>query len=185
MGYGLDTTTYNDRKWPTTITWSGEWTGKQGGKLREAMNAWQQAVGVTFTRLLVGTADFEIKWDTSNKWSNNSDGPKNGKPQPGTMGTLWLKSDKTLGSTMHEIGHLLGLSHEQDRPDARESWYENHDPVGFLERLNERPDYYCEYGSYDTDSIMHYSRTGVSDGYKTKSAPSQGDIAAVKAINGW
>ena len=40
----------------------------------------------------------------------------------------WCKSMGYLGSAMHEIGHAIGMNHEQKRPDAQQSYF-GHGPA--------------------------------------------------------
>jgi hypothetical protein len=98
-----------------------------------------------------------------------------------------LKGTETLGATLHEIGHLLGMSHEQDRPDKREAWYEAHpgalgtDQEKTGAALREVKHKLVSYGDYDSNSIMQYPPSK----YEQKTEPSDGDVEAVKQINGW
>lgn len=180
MGYGLDTEQYDDRKWGTTITWSGELKGK----LAEALAAWQNAAGVTFSQT-TSNPGFKVKWvgtgtsESHAGWHNFS--PGNGKPAVGRVGSLDLKEDHTLGSMIHEIGHLLGLSHEHDHPDKRESFYESDETGWGLRGAERRAAKNRVYGEYDDDSIMRYPKSH----YQSMTSPSAGDVDTVKQINGW
>jgi hypothetical protein len=77
------------------------------------------------------------------------------------------------------------MSHEHDRPDRRGAWYkENPGHQGEAESIRQaevRAKKLQTYGDYDSDSIMQYPESK----YLTMTEPSAGDIAAVKAINGW
>jgi len=174
MGYGLDTTKYVDRKWGQTITWSGE----TKGKLAEALGKWQDAAGVTFTKT-TSNPDFTVKYGYSS-WQNNSKG--NGKPAAGKNGILNIKTTSSLGSVLHEIGHLLGLSHEQDHPDKRVDWYAHHSTFDWeKEGADTRAAHNKVYDDYEAGSIMHYPKTH----YRAMTEPTDGDAETVKAINGW
>jgi hypothetical protein len=180
MGYGLDTNKYKPRKWGTTITWSGE----PKGQLARGLAIWQESVGVSFSKTEGDQPDFRVAWGGRCSWSNSSKG--NGRPDADKKpGTLNLKESSSLGTVLHEIGHLLGLSHEQDHPDHRVAWYEAN--PGFLGTQTElggaiiRAADNAVFGPYDAGSIMHYP----SSHYGLMTAPSVGDVAAVKAINGY
>lgn len=102
----------------------------------------------------------------------------------------------STGSTIHEIGHALGLWHEQSREDRNQHvtiHYENIIPsmvFNFNQHISDGDDI----GPYDYSSIMHYPRWAFSKNGKDTITPigdqeigqrsvlSEGDIAAVMEI---
>jgi len=82
---------------------------------------------------------------------------------------------------VHEFGHLLGLSHEQNRGD---NWEidENGDHPYCNRQVQEFGDF-VSFGSFNEESIMSYCNNDRADYYhKKKFPPSKGDIEVIKSM---
>ncbi|AEE46114.1 Dot/Icm T4SS effector Zinc-dependent metalloprotease LegP [Cellulomonas fimi] len=103
----------------------------------------------------------------------------------------------STGNAIHEIGHAIGLWHEQSRED-RDAWVtirlENVDP-GYVHNFDQHVSDGDDIGGYDYGSIMHYpatafsvngeptivpARPGVTIGQRLRL--SEGDVAAVREL---
>lgn len=168
MGYGLKTGIWNGKK---TFHWRLT-EGALPPKLDEAFSGWGDALGLRFEQVLVEntTVDFKVKGGAgSTGWSP-------------ALRQLGLKDGEPLGVLLHEVGHLLGLSHEQDRADARDAFYAKQGGASWhLEGAVSRAANLQDYGKYDAASIMLYPDTN----YKGMTKPSAGDLEAAKGVNGW
>jgi hypothetical protein len=116
----------------------------------------------------------------------------------GALAKLTFPSHCSTGSTIHEIGHTVGLFHEQARHDRdnfiRINW--SNIQSGHSHNFNKySTSTGLDLGAYDFGSIMHYSSTAFSaNGQPTivkkdgstfstqRTALSEGDIAALKRM---
>lgn len=95
--------------------------------------------------------------------------------------TVWLAAGCGQGQVIHEIGHVVGLKHEQQRRDRNDyvEIFEGNVTPGNEHNFKMRPrhgrwdipPYYATSPDYDHLSIMHYSRSafarGASDTIRT------------------
>ena len=108
------------------------------------------------------------------------------------VNTINLASECSTGPTIHEIGHSLGLTHEQSRKDRDEYVVVDMTAVqtGKGANFNKMGSSGRDLGAYDYSSIMHYYSTAFSNGngptiiapqpIGVRSSLSRGDVAAIQ-----
>jgi hypothetical protein len=102
-----------------------------------------------------------------------------------SLGANWTVAVRAM---MHEIGHMIGLLHEHQRPD-RDQFIGFNVPTANNGDLKLRTDGRCV-GAYDCLSLMHYNssdifgKPGGCAGFSSLDDPrlSAGDIAAVQSL---
>ncbi|WP_298539590.1 M12 family metallopeptidase [uncultured Aquimarina sp.] len=160
--------------------------------LEDAMSTWTTATGVSFVEVDSSTPRreyIEILWGSSNSSvvGYNSPFPKKFK----------ISDQAHQGVYLHELGHTLGLLHEQQRVDRDDYIIIHSDYINdsAYEKFTANPilDYHTP--SLDFNSVMLYPSTEYRGDYnvkKTNGQPftsgyatgvlSQGDINTVKAM---
>lgn len=171
MGFGIPANSV--RKWPTDITYC--FPDYKNGNINvvKGLKKWQEVLdnGITFTPTAINPM---VNIETGGSSWNSGDS-LNGR-QPGQAGTLKISETAMLGTVLHEVGHLLGLSHEQNRADCPPIHRQG---LLFADEVAARAQQtYVNFGNFDTDSVMLYGD------YKRLRSPSAGDIDTIKAIYG-
>ncbi|HST84780.1 MAG TPA: Dot/Icm T4SS effector Zinc-dependent metalloprotease LegP, partial [Kineosporiaceae bacterium] len=171
-------------------------------RVRDAIAHWESRTPIRFPERTAANAAQFPDWVhfTSAGGCSSSVGMQGGQ-QLISLGTAC-----TTGNVIHEIGHTVGLWHEQSRED-RDLFvtvhFQNIQP-GMEHNFDQHITDGDDLGGYDYGSIMHYPRTAFSSNGQETITPtdpaaqigqrtglSAGDIAAVLALypqrpqNGW
>jgi Astacin (Peptidase family M12A) len=157
------------------------------GRVEAAIAHWQERTPFKFTKRH-GEADF-VSFEAL-------DGCFSRVGRQGGKQVISVGSGCGIGSAIHEIGHTLGLWHEQSRSD-RDDFIEvvtaNIDPE-FIHNFDKHIQDGKDLGPYDHGSIMHYPSTAFSaNGLPTivakgglaigqRTGLSKGDIGAMRLM---
>ncbi len=161
-------------------------------RARDAIAHWQAHTPIKFVERTTGNAnqhrDYVFFTSQSGCWSEV--GRRGGKQ------LISLGAECTAGNAIHEIGHSVGLWHEQSREDRVNFVTIAYQNIvsGYEHNFDQHVTDGDDIGSYDYGSIMHYPATAFSkNGQPTiitktgaqigqRAALSVGDIAAVQAL---
>lgn len=125
-------------------------------RARQAMQHWEERTPIRFVERTGADADYISFEQHRGCWS--SVGRQGGKQ------IISLDTNCEIGPAIHEIGHALGLWHEQSRADRDDYITIRMDRVvpkyrhNFDKHIQDGDDV----GSYDYGSIMHYPETAFS-----------------------
>jgi hypothetical protein len=150
---------------------------------REATIRWMYRTCVVFQEVLPPVAPPAVSvsiQDENSCWAWPL-----GKPYPDEYAEVnlgWCSNYMHIGNMMHEIGHILGMNHKQQRPDAGQRYMGKGPYLKILwDHISESsvPQYEADmqdymgsrndgsgdlfdagYAPYDFESIMHYPNTG-------------------------
>lgn len=189
FGVGLNATASRWSK--ATVPYVVDARVPQTSAIAQAMAIIERDTGIKFVKRASENDYIQFVPGTVNCWSYLG--------RVGGMQPISLASNCDTGTIIHEIGHALGLHHEQNRNDRDNHitvLWENIDPQ-YRDQFNKAGPSSNDLGSYDLKSIMHYGSYFFSANQKpsmvTKegkiivpntSTLSQGDIAALKSMYG-
>ena len=155
-------------RWPNaTVPYDIDPAMPDQQRVTDAIAYWEAHTPLRFVRRAAGTTDF-VMFQSGGGCSSQVG--RRGGQQPVTLG-----QGCTTGNAIHEIGHTIGLWHEQSREDrdtfVRIVWA-NIDPSmqhNFTQHITDGDDL----GAYDYGSIMHYPRDAFSSNGQDTIVPKQ------------
>lgn len=176
-------------RWPNrTVRYQIEAGFPQPERIAAAIKHWTDNTPIRFERVTDDLGDYVLFCVRSGCWSMV--GKQGGQQE------LSLGPECSIGNAIHEIGHAVGLWHEQSRSD-REKFIKivvaNIHP-GYLHNFDQHIEDGVDLGAYDFGSIMHYPRKAFSKNGEDTIIPNEakpigqreglspGDIAAVKLL---
>ena len=171
-----------------TIVFEIETSLPNTDRVKKAIKHWEDNTPIRFKERTT-EKDFVIFKD--------GDGCSSAVGRIGGVQFITLGAGCSVGNAIHEIGHTVGLWHEQSREDRDQFVtvvFDNIDP-DFRHNFDQHITDGDDIGGYDYGSIMHYPKTAfaIDPGKPTlvtkngesigqRDALSKGDIHAVKAI---
>lgn len=159
-------------------------------RLRKAIAHWNSKRVIRLIERKRKEEDYVVFVKNEENYSSSKRGRWGGKQY------IYLASEVSEGTIIHEIGHTVGLVHEHnrsDRDDHIEVLWDNLVKDSDSEFKESREDIQ-RLGKYDINSVMHYSSytfaAGEEPTMKTKKGAlipsnevlSRGDVEAVKAL---
>ncbi len=141
--------------------------------INDAISMWHSDTGITFSKMpdnICAQYDNAVPARPGMIWFISGDGCNSYVGRlVDYVNVIHLRQDcADLGGVLHEIGHALGLYHEQDRPDRDN--YMTLKPQNILPGFENQFSHdaqlpYALYGTYDCDSIMQYGVWAFSKRY--------------------
>ena len=151
----------SDYRWPdATMIYNiaGDLSGTLQTRIANAIQHWEDNTDIRFVVRTNESAYVRFR---------SGDGCSSDVGYQGVRQDVFLASFCSTGNTIHEIGHALGLIHEQSRSDRDDfvEILEDNIEEDKEDNFEKREDDAFDLGDYDYCSIMHYGRTffGIDD----------------------
>jgi hypothetical protein len=155
--------TGNQFRWPNcTVPYTIDAALTNQSRVTDAIAHWEANTNFNFVLRTAANAATYPDWVTFRPGS----GCSSAVGRRGNQQFVNLATGCSTGSTIHEIGHVVGIWHEQSREDRDAFVTINWANIqaGFEHNFNQHITDGDDVGAYDYGSIMHYPRTAFGIG---------------------
>jgi hypothetical protein len=149
--------TYSGLLWPKrTVRWQYDKKIYDGTKTKwlEAIKEWETKANFKFVEITDSSGDYILLKQNFNGLNHSSGIGRKGGEQVIALNIIGSQTSTAI----HEIGHALGLVHEQSRPDRDNYITINYDNIKTEYNGQFKNCSYCKVnGTFDFESVMLYS----------------------------
>ncbi|UFZ06357.1 M12 family metallopeptidase [Bradyrhizobium ontarionense] len=159
FGYVARSVLSGQQKWPNSVVpYVIDPKLASGATVLKAMAAWSAVTALKFQERTAANAGQYPNYVYFTVGSNPLACLSMGVGMMGGEQNVELVDGCAFGQIVHEIGHVIGLHHEQNRTDRASHVRVQFTNIirGYGGQFRQYPADFADAGSYDLDSIMHY-----------------------------